>query len=398
MRHSETQAYFATSGSDWPKGIWSFTIGDNSGLAFVQVNSSANGKVEAHHADLRHALPFSEKGLATAATQIDLSGGAEIYTAWNKEGLHLQLKYPKDYFFKKEDATAIGLLLAPHGSEPTFELTMETKTGKVIVRQLKGTEAKPIPFSKDNNGGSIAGTLTWEQLGMTGEAGKVLSLAVRHFSLEKAKSGTAYPSAESRRRALRDAPILLQLAKDASKASIAGMHSPGDAGFPFNDFIPTITIRPLSLSQARAALKTDFELSVPWQSLSDAGLNVEQLRITPQQLVAMGRRQDDVRRNYFRSSFAVKRTEAPSQPSKYTVRLHFAELDKAPSAGTYDILIQGNIVLKGFNPAKEAGGTKRALIREFKGVAAAGSLELEFVPVAGSDAVPILNGLEVLQE
>src|SRR5262249_12603283 len=54
---------------------------------------------------------------------------------------------------------------------------------------------------------------------------------------------------------------------------------------------------------------------------------------------------------------------------RFTVRLHFAELEvERAGERVFDVALQGQTVLKGFDILKEAGGHNRWLMKEFKGV------------------------------
>ena len=78
----------------------------------------------------------------------------------------------------------------------------------------------------------------------------------------------------------------------------------------------------------------------------------------------------------------------------YTVRLHFVEPDGlGPGERVFDVSLQGKPVLKEFDVAKEAGGADRALVREFREVAARKELKIAFAARVG---VPVLCGIEIL--
>jgi hypothetical protein len=83
---------------------------------------------------------------------------------------------------------------------------------------------------------------------------------------------------------------------------------------------------------------------------------------------------------------------------RHTVRLHFCEPhEPPPEARAFDVLLQGETVLPGLDIAREAGGPRRALVREFAGVAVGQVLEVEFRPAAGS-AGAVISGVEVIGE
>ena len=91
-----------------------------------------------------------------------------------------------------------------------------------------------------------------------------------------------------------------------------------------------------------------------------------------------------------------------SGPHRYTVRLHFAELDDVkPGQRVFDVKLQGQTVLKDFDILKEAKAPLTALVKEFKGIKAAEALTLEFVSAAKDatpENAPLLCGLELAEE
>ena len=80
----------------------------------------------------------------------------------------------------------------------------------------------------------------------------------------------------------------------------------------------------------------------------------------------------------------------------FTVRLHFAE-PAAQSAGhrLMNVALQGTGVLTDFDVAKEAGGTNRTLVKEFKNVAVRGDLKISLRAKTGQT---VLCGVELIVE
>jgi hypothetical protein len=99
-------------------------------------------------------------------------------------------------------------------------------------------------------------------------------------------------------------------------------------------------------------------------------------------------------------SITVKLSAARTSPHKYTVRLYFVEPDGLkPGQRLFDVVVQGQEMLKGFDIAKESGGPMRALVREFKGVAAAEELVVPFRPTPGAQVeAAVLCGVEIIAE
>ncbi|MHC4701606.1 MAG: outer membrane protein assembly factor BamB family protein, partial [Planctomycetota bacterium] len=87
------------------------------------------------------------------------------------------------------------------------------------------------------------------------------------------------------------------------------------------------------------------------------------------------------------------------QPRPYTVRLHFAEIAGCSSGERlFDVSLQGEPALVGFDIAKAAGGTNRPVVREFKGIGIKDDLRITLTPAETTQAGPLLNGIEIIAE
>ncbi len=92
---------------------------------------------------------------------------------------------------------------------------------------------------------------------------------------------------------------------------------------------------------------------------------------------------------------------AAEDGSRYTVRLHFAEPEPLePGERVFDVRIQGETVIRELDLVQAAGGSDRAYVAEFAGVALdpGRPLVIEFVPGDGSAQAPLLCGLETRLE
>jgi hypothetical protein len=86
------------------------------------------------------------------------------------------------------------------------------------------------------------------------------------------------------------------------------------------------------------------------------------------------------------------------RPRRYTVRLHFAEVDeRLPGARVFRIKLQGKPVVDNLDVLKRAGGARRALVGEFSNVEVAGKLTVSLDPPTDGPE-PILCGIEVVAE
>ncbi|OGV69804.1 MAG: hypothetical protein A2283_13080 [Lentisphaerae bacterium RIFOXYA12_FULL_48_11] len=95
----------------------------------------------------------------------------------------------------------------------------------------------------------------------------------------------------------------------------------------------------------------------------------------------------------------IARQYAQARPVNqcYTVRLVFAEPTEIEKGKrVFSVKLQGREVLHDFDIIKEAGGYNRGIIREFKGIAAEETMNLEFVPA--TDMLPLICGIELIAE
>jgi len=87
---------------------------------------------------------------------------------------------------------------------------------------------------------------------------------------------------------------------------------------------------------------------------------------------------------------------APQQPDapRYTVRLHFAEPDDAvkPGERVFDVAIDGKPVLESFDVVARAGGPRRTIVKEFRGVPIPTTLRVTLTP--RTQRPPVLCGVE----
>ncbi|MFT4689519.1 MAG: outer membrane protein assembly factor BamB [Limisphaerales bacterium] len=83
------------------------------------------------------------------------------------------------------------------------------------------------------------------------------------------------------------------------------------------------------------------------------------------------------------------------KPGVYNVRLHFAELDEVADR-SFDIALQEEIRLRGFNIRKTAGATHQAVTHEISGVDIFDWLEISLRPKNGNRP-PLISGLELIR-
>jgi outer membrane protein assembly factor BamB len=86
--------------------------------------------------------------------------------------------------------------------------------------------------------------------------------------------------------------------------------------------------------------------------------------------------------------------------AQYTVTLYFADLENEQQGQrVFDIVLQGKVVVEGFDIVKESGGSRRTVAREFAPVRVERNLEIELIPkgeqASSMSQAPILCGLQV---
>jgi len=96
---------------------------------------------------------------------------------------------------------------------------------------------------------------------------------------------------------------------------------------------------------------------------------------------------------------AIPLAAESDRPGLYTVRLGFADPDKArPGDRVFDVRLQGQTVLKDFDLASAGGQRSAAIIKEFRDVHAPRSLTIDLVPkgtVRSPEGAPVLNCIEL---
>lgn len=146
------------------------------------------------------------------------------------------------------------------------------------------------------------------------------------------------------------------------------------------------------------AIEVDDELAVaefalPWKTLTEAGLDLENLVIRPRTKKPVAR-QPHISHGFH----LVLVQSVQPRVKRYRVSLHFAELgDVAKGERIFDIQIQGKTVLKNFDLVAAAGGPKRALVHVFDNIIANRAMDIRFVRQADTPTThpPMLSAVEV---
>ncbi|MDP6502038.1 MAG: malectin domain-containing carbohydrate-binding protein [Planctomycetota bacterium] len=92
----------------------------------------------------------------------------------------------------------------------------------------------------------------------------------------------------------------------------------------------------------------------------------------------------------------LRKLVAPPEERMYTVRFHFMEPDTVkPGERVFGVSLQGRKVIERLDIVKAAGGPKRILVREFRGIRARSRLTVTLNPQAGQ---AVLCGLELAEK
>lgn len=87
---------------------------------------------------------------------------------------------------------------------------------------------------------------------------------------------------------------------------------------------------------------------------------------------------------------------SPAVERSFTVRLYFAEPDQvAKGDRVFDVLVQGNPVIEDFDIIGRAGGPRKMVVKQLKGIKADAELSFAFAPQHGE---PLICGIEVVAE
>lgn len=129
------------------------------------------------------------------------------------------------------------------------------------------------------------------------------------------------------------------------------------------------------------------EVALPWAALETLGFWKEQL------VINVGRNYGPWLGDGYCPVFLDSARGLAAQSRPHRVRLYFAETEGAAAGQrVFDVRLQGQMVLTGFDIAREAGGLNRGVIREFTNVGITDFLNMDLTPSAGA---PLISGIEI---
>lgn len=92
----------------------------------------------------------------------------------------------------------------------------------------------------------------------------------------------------------------------------------------------------------------------------------------------------------------VTLSEETMNNSIYTVKLYFAEIEKANAASRiFDVEVQGDKVLTNFNISKEVNGINKLNVKTIEGVLIQDKLSIK-LSAANNEILPLLSGIELI--
>jgi hypothetical protein len=102
----------------------------------------------------------------------------------------------------------------------------------------------------------------------------------------------------------------------------------------------------------------------------------------------------------FTKPLAFRLVDEGGQPARFTVRLFFAEPeDIEAGARVFSVLLQNKPVLNDFDVVREAGGVRKAIVKEFAGIKVQDRLVIALKPAPTSRIkLPVLSAVKAVRE
>lgn len=157
----------------------------------------------------------------------------------------------------------------------------------------------------------------------------------------------------------------------------------------------------------RSAAAWSAEMAVPWDTLAEAGITRDNLTVYLERTDRTGVGPERTQFKYrpytrlwcFAHPFTTVTYASPAtgEERRFRAVLHFAEpQDLQPGQRVFDVKLQGQTVIEGLDIVREAGGPRKALLRQVDGIHTQDSVTLELVPRNG--APPVICAVELYEE
>jgi len=341
---------------------------------------------------------------------------------WTRNGLVLLTHLPNDFFSYDPSWSAVHTLVANPKRTKLCESVIDAKTWKIdkstfsvketltarsdwrLFKKFEPASFKTAKVTGDA-GITVETLIPWSELGITPAIGTELGCQFTAFNPSH-HDGNINSGAAARKDMLVNPEriLRLRLARDASPL-------PKEKPIVRRQWYGSVfTYRMDEDSRWNGDWRSAWsasndtlciEMAIPWKTLHDAGISSDALLIGVQRS-RMKDIPEAVFRKFNRNAYAVQTGELESEPRKYTVRMHFAELDDiTPGERVFDIVLQDTVVARNVDIVTEAGGARTALIKEFPGISADKLISIEFKPKTTEltpRSMPAISGIEILRE
>jgi len=348
---------------------------------------------------------WGERGL-----NVNLYDRGACRLGWSDAGLFLFVELPKDFFIKNRAFTGFFAMVSRRRSRDLLELAVEANSQTCVTAQLIDgkPEAPTVRTAETKTDAAIRveALFPWQSLKVKPRLGQDVGFHMFFYNPKKTD-----PTFE----------------KERDWRLLAFRYREGIAGLRLSEEVDPRAVRVGShwfynvLVHGRwhveedvgwngewaSAVKADeksfrAEMAIPWKTLAAANLTREKLALDVCHSGTLSTDAERAYRKFTEQAHSIQWGGQTAPPAPYTVRLHFAELaDVEPGRRVFDVKLQGQVVCPDLDVRSAAGGRDVALVREFKGVSAAKTLELELVPKTSEQnvsSVPIISGIEVIAE
>ncbi len=408
---------------------FNFFIKDADHSVYAQFKADLNNSRNSRSVGRTLALPFIDGALPpdwhrnAAAISLGENHGA-MQLAWTPRGLALRLQVPVER--NQDFGSGLRVQFANVTAERILELVVDTGKGtagllrgKVVdrdgreidppapgtarprrnVNQLRDYERLETDIAVNRTGRHLqvdalipVGMLELQELHRP-------SIAFQISSFDPGSDDVNITSGAAARRNLLDGGNLLTLwstdgigeRRRIETADITGEHF----GMLWHF---AVSQREIAADRWRSAAHADdeqlsIELAIPRRLLQKEGLDISRMLA---QFGAEGNLTADIdqlSRRFNSRNVRIHKDATPEEPTSYTLRLHFAEVDDIePGQRVFDVKIQGRTAIEGLDIVRDAGGPRRALTHDFR-ISTDRDLTVDFVPRVGE---PRISGLELL--
>lgn len=436
LRHDTDNLYLAARLDDSNKPFTLTLRGDKEPV-MARFTVDADGTCHAARLDSalriprlgRIAIDGKSGDWGEGGVTLPLPGKGVCRFGWTDQGLAMLTEVPKDFSAQGADLTGLFALFFRPGSSGFLQCSIDAKNQSVaLAHRIRKSTAKPdIPIQRN-----VSGLMHWDH-----DSGETVPPSPE-FRTENTKTDEAmivealFPWSDLCIEPARGGDLAFQIAFYDPKITdrdlrLPILSEPGNSGrlrfvpdtggtsnktalvpqrnSGFLDYQVAADeswAAPCTVKRDKVNNTATVELAIPWKTLADAAIRKDVMSLGFGGSVPWEGKAHELAREFERSAHPVHWQKPASGLRPYTVRLHFCELDDVQAGErTFDVKLQGKVVLENLDVVKAAGGHHIALTKEFGGVMASTEVVLELVPKATqatARTVPILNAIEVSAE